>query len=175
MNPDVQNVPITPAVPSSKRTRAPAVSTRIKKEDEKPTGYASKTPAASNSKVRPTSAYNTRRSVRLVEKNLSKMSLMETEEGDSLKDNEISEKMSSVSQQIEESADTETEETDSLKDNANSEEMSSISQQTEESADTEKGMSDLFLFSSIHFLFLVSYLSQPFLLCSCNSCVVSYH
>lgn len=86
------NVPLTPAAVPSSRRRAPPVT---------------KIPAASSSRVRATSAYNTRRSVRLLEKNLSKMNLMDTEETGSEKVDEISEETISFSQQIEDLADTE--------------------------------------------------------------------
>ncbi|XP_054791632.1 LOW QUALITY PROTEIN: uncharacterized protein LOC129297304 [Prosopis cineraria] len=101
------NVPVTPAVPTTRR-RAPAASTRRKKEDERPNDQVPKTPAASNSRVKSTSAYNTRKSVRLLEKNLSKMSLVEKEETGSVKvDDETSEELTSFSKQIEDSVDSE--------------------------------------------------------------------
>ncbi|XP_054813044.1 uncharacterized protein LOC129313725 isoform X2 [Prosopis cineraria] len=101
------NVPVTPAVPTTRR-RAPAASTRRKKEDERPNDQVPKTPAASNSRVKSTSAYNTRKSVRLLEKNLSKMSLVDKEETGSVKvDDETSEELTSFSKQIEDSVDSE--------------------------------------------------------------------
>ncbi|XP_028792259.1 uncharacterized protein LOC114748069 [Neltuma alba] len=100
------NVPVTPAVPTTRR-KAPAASSRRKKEDEKPTDHVPKTPAASSSRVKATSAYNTRKSVRLLEKNLSKMNLEDKEETGSVNGAEISEELTSVSQQMEESEDTE--------------------------------------------------------------------
>ncbi|KAK4256233.1 hypothetical protein QN277_009126 [Acacia crassicarpa] len=99
------NVPVTPAAATTRR-RVPAASTRRKKEDEKPADHVSKTPAASNSRVKATSAYNTRRSVRLLDKSLSKMNLMDNEETVSVNVDAISEELSSVSQ-MEDSEDTE--------------------------------------------------------------------
>ncbi|XP_061357361.1 uncharacterized protein LOC133301702 [Gastrolobium bilobum] len=114
------NVPVTPAMVQRSRRRVPAVSTRRKKETEmledegKP-----KTPAAAPSSRRRVTGrsvctktetpggttsvqqgYSTRRSVRLLGKNLSKMGLMD-------KIDNVSEELSNVSQQEEDSAETE--------------------------------------------------------------------
>ncbi|MED6206771.1 hypothetical protein PIB30_029858 [Stylosanthes scabra] len=121
------NVLVTPAA----RKRAPAVSLSRKKEvevvedeeekikgNEKPINLAKTSAAVPSSRTRATGArktegtsvrqgYNTRRSVRLLEKNLSKMSLMDAEDNGTEKIDDVSEEISSFSQQIEDSADTE--------------------------------------------------------------------
>ena len=100
------NVPVTPAMPSTRR-RAPSISTRRKKEaqmpeDEKNGGQGKPTdvpitPAAPTTRTR---AYNTRRSVRLLEKNMSRMNLLETDIG-LVKIDDVSEDSSNVSQKTE--------------------------------------------------------------------------
>ncbi|KAI4322049.1 hypothetical protein L6164_021773 [Bauhinia variegata] len=115
------NVPATPAMPTS-RTRAPAISTRRKKEthvqeDEKID--APKTPAAPpstgmrgagrsvSSKVESTggtAVQRTRRSVRLLEKSLADMRLMDTDETGRVMLDEISEEMINVSHLTKDSA-----------------------------------------------------------------------
>ncbi|KAJ1410208.1 hypothetical protein SESBI_22121 [Sesbania bispinosa] len=134
------NVPDTPAMLPGSRRRVPAVSTRRKKEVEmleddkngvqgKPMDVA-KTPApAPRSRARATGRtvctktetpggdtsmqqahYSTRRSVRLLGKGLSKMSLMDTEADMGLaKIDDVSEELSmgSVSQHVEDLSDTE--------------------------------------------------------------------
>ncbi|KAL4389717.1 hypothetical protein HN51_010651 [Arachis hypogaea] len=120
------NVLVTPAA----KKRAPAVSLRRKKEveaveddEEKNRGNEkiidlTKTPAAvPSSRTRATGrktkgtsvqqGYSTRRSVRLLEKNLSNMSLIDAEDNGLEKVDDVSEEIISVSQQIEDSADTE--------------------------------------------------------------------
>ncbi|KAK7307981.1 hypothetical protein VNO77_41516 [Canavalia gladiata] len=107
------NMAATPAVPTSRR-RATAISTRRKTkpqvpDDEKNGGQGKptevpKTPAAVSTVTR---AYNTRRSVRLLEKNLSKMSLMDAEDiGGLVKMDTMSEDMSYISQQTDDLPET---------------------------------------------------------------------
>ncbi|MED6179921.1 hypothetical protein PIB30_005379 [Stylosanthes scabra] len=154
------NVLVTPAA----RKRAPAVSLSRKKEvevveddeekirgNEKPI-VLPKTPAAvPSSRTRATGArktegtsvglgYNTRRSVRLLEKNLSKMSLMDAEDNGDEKIDDVSEEISSVSQQIQDSADTEEVSdagvnlkavTDVVSEDTNEQEVSSMEMKTE--------------------------------------------
>ncbi|KAK7308890.1 hypothetical protein RJT34_05208 [Clitoria ternatea] len=112
------NVAMTPAV-STTRRRTAAVSTRRKTTSELLDNDKSEvqvqrmptevpiTPAAPTTATR---VYNTRRSVRLLEKNLSKMSLMDTEDVvGGLKIDDMSEDMSNtnISQQTEDLAETE--------------------------------------------------------------------
>ncbi|KAL2988517.1 hypothetical protein AAZX31_11G090900 [Glycine max] len=124
-NKDANAPPITPA---ASRRRATAVSTRRKKEVEMVEEDAGvqgnpKTPAAvapvsrrratsrsvCTTKIETpgahgTSVYNTRRSVRLLEKDLSKMSLLDTEDTTGLVkiDGDVSQDSSNVSHQLEE-------------------------------------------------------------------------
>nr|XP_029147276.1 helicase SWR1 isoform X2 [Arachis hypogaea] len=120
------NVLVTPAA----KKRAPAVSLRRKKEveaveddeeknrgnekiidlTETPAAVPSSRTRATGRKTKGTSVqqgYSTRRSVRLLEKNLSNMSLMDAEDNGLEKVDDVSEEIISVSQQIEDSADTE--------------------------------------------------------------------
>ena len=126
-NKDANVLPVTPAA----RRKATAVSTRrtkkepemVEDEEEKngdqgkpidvpktPAAVPSSWTRATGHKTEGTSvqrAYNTRRSVRLLEKNLSKMSLVDADDTGLDKIDDVSEEVSSVSQQIEDSADTE--------------------------------------------------------------------
>ncbi|KAK7312161.1 hypothetical protein VNO77_35818 [Canavalia gladiata] len=86
------NVPKTPAAAPSSRTRATgrSICTKIK------------TPSGNSVQ----STYNTRRSVRLLEKNLSKMNLMDTEDMGFAKIDDASQELSDVSQQVQDSSNT---------------------------------------------------------------------
>ncbi|KAI4295310.1 hypothetical protein L6164_035370 [Bauhinia variegata] len=120
------NVPATPVMPSS-RTRASAISTRRKKESHMKEDVnienidVPKTPAAPpSSRIRGagrsvsrklettggTAVQCTRRSMRLLEKGLADMSLMDTEDTEHEKNDEISEEMTNVLQQNHDSAKT---------------------------------------------------------------------
>lgn len=131
------NVLTTPA-PVGSRRRATAVSTRRKKEvemveedadknaiQEKPSAVANTPVAAPVSRRRATGrsvfakietvggtsvqrAYSTRRSVRLLGKDLSKMSLMDTEDNELVKiHDDVSHDLSIMSEQVEDLSDTE--------------------------------------------------------------------
>ncbi|TKY67843.1 dentin sialophosphoprotein [Spatholobus suberectus] len=92
--PKPADVPKTPAVAPVSRTRATGRSVCTTKIE---------TPAGTSAQR----AYSTRRSVRLLEKDLSKMSLMDTDDTGLVKIHDFSQELSNVSQQIEDSADTE--------------------------------------------------------------------
>lgn len=113
------NVPATPAaVPPSSRRRVPAPSTRRSKkeaemlEEDEDKGKPKTAVAAPRSRTRATgrsactkietSGYSTRRSVRLIGKSLSKMSLMDTEDEGLSKIGDVSEELSGVSEHVEE-------------------------------------------------------------------------
>ncbi|XP_027912052.1 uncharacterized protein LOC114170711 [Vigna unguiculata] len=120
------NVP--PVTPAAGRRRATAVSTRKKKEVEIVEEDGDKNDApktvgrrrATSRSVCPTKnetpggasvqrTYSTRRSVRLLENGLSKMSLVDTEDTGFVKDDEdnVSQELSNVSEQVEDSCNTE--------------------------------------------------------------------